>query len=86
MYEVRLLSVEKAGDTYNAKLEVKGDGRQRIVEINRLTRRPGKVSARVTGDNLVIEIYDEKGEGYASCIIYLPNLEKKECKSLLVPQ
>ncbi len=85
MAGARILEVrESPGGAWRAVLEVEAEGRRATLTLDRLARRPAEARARVEGDTLIVELLDEKGEGFASCLLSLPGLARGECRSAIL--
>ena len=79
---VRLVKVEEMEENlYKAVINLQlPEGKEGYVILEKLARRPTSVKARIveaeqigtrrgSGKLLVVELYDDKGEGFASCVI-----------------
>lgn len=83
--KVGLENVRKTGDTYSASVKIKFKGSEKVIQLEKLVRRPVEAWASLDNEKLIIELVGPGGEGFASCIIYLDNLERRECRSLMIP-
>lgn len=89
MEEVKLKlgldDVRKVGSTFTATIRIKFKNNEKTIRLDRLAHEPVEAWASLDNEKLVIELIGPGGEGFASCIIYLDNLERRECKSPLIP-
>jgi len=83
--KVGLENVKRTGDTFSASVKIKFKGLEKVIKLDKLVREPVEAWASLDNEKLIIELIGPGGEGFASCIIYLDNLEKRECRSLLIP-
>jgi len=84
---VELLGSEKREDLYTARLSVEYAGRSYKLEVPRLVREPARLSFKLQGDYLLIELFDREDKPLATCCIHKGHLEKGclDCPSLIPP-
>lgn len=84
-FKLALEDVREEDGRYTATIRLKVSGEDRLIRLEKLAHRPYEAWARLEEGVLTIDLIGPGGEGYASCIIHLENLEKRNCRSLLLP-
>lgn len=87
--KARISGVEaEGGGTYTAYVTLEAGRSERVLRLCRLARRPASARVREQGEFIIIELVDEKGEGFASCPIHRSHIEGEclDCPTLLLPR
>lgn len=84
---VSIRSQRKSGDVYSVQLDLNIDGDTICISIDCLSKPVSSVRVDKRGEFLYLELLDDTGKGFATCVIDMGHLTKKclQCRSLLVP-
>lgn len=84
---VTIKDMSKVNEYYTVVLELTLNGENICISIDNISKHVSKAEAILKNNILYINLLDENGRGFASCIIDVSHLQKKcfKCKSLLIP-
>ncbi|MEM0489917.1 MAG: hypothetical protein QXH73_01725 [Ignisphaera sp.] len=87
MVNINITKISKDNDHYTVKLELTLMDSTICLSIYNVPRAVHSVEAKLRSNILYIDLIDECGKGFASCVIDLSHIHKKclYCRSLTIP-
>uniref|UniRef100_A0A7C4D0C6 Uncharacterized protein n=1 Tax=Ignisphaera aggregans TaxID=334771 RepID=A0A7C4D0C6_9CREN len=87
MVNISITKISKNNDHYTVKLELTLMDSTICLNIDNVPRAVHSVEAKLRNNILYIDLIDEYGKGFASCVIDLSHIHKKclYCRSLTIP-
>lgn len=84
---VSIKDVSKSNDLYMVKLELILDDQSFCIDVTNIPRPVSSVNAVLKGNAVYIELFDESGAGFASCVVNLGHVTRRclQCKTLILP-
>lgn len=84
---VRIKEVKRVEGLYDITLLLNYGGKDYELCLHKISQNVIKVETLTSGEYLIMRLFNEKNEGFASCCIHLKHLESgcMECPSLLLP-
>ncbi|MEM1541667.1 MAG: hypothetical protein QW101_05475 [Ignisphaera sp.] len=87
MVNVRITEISKVDDHYTIKLGLTIMDSTICINIDNVSRAVHNVEVKLRNNILYIDLIDESGKGFASCVIDLSHIHRKclYCRSLTIP-